>query len=514
MTNERWIVNKKLYKIMDIRINKKIFRLSLLIIIALELLSLLGYWYSFVNLFFFIIITAAVLFISLWRLEWGLLVLFIELFISSKGYLFYLDFGGISISIRIALWLVIMGVWLAKLISDLARHRYPDFKIFKNKIIVLLSVLFFFIGFAFINGLVKQNSFNNIFFDANGWFYFSLVLPLSRVWSPGFLDRLSTLFLASVIWISAKTMLLLFLFSHQLPGITYEIYRWVRESGVGEITQLQGGFYRIFFQSHIFVFIAFFMVLLLLAGQIKAKAAAQGLIRSVCLLSLFLSAILIGFSRSNWIGLAVGCIIFIYFLFSYFKLSLKKLGRLAGSSVLIAVFGLGIIIAVVKFPYPNPIGGFSATDLLKERASQLSGEAAVTSRWKLLPVLLGEIKKSPLLGYGFGKTITYETEDPRAKEQNAKGEYTTYAFEWGWLDIWLKIGLFGLVTYVALVLSLIFSAVNRITIINIGVFISLVLISTIHFFSPYLNHPLGIGLLLVCLFIILNPPPALPDNYK
>ena len=55
------------------------------------------------------------------------------------------------------------------------------------------------------------------------------------------------------------------------------------------------------------------------------------------------------------------------------------------------------------------------------------------------------------MGRGFGATVTYQTRDPRILADNGSGEYTTYAFEWGWLDIWLKLGIFGLAAYFLLI---------------------------------------------------------------
>ena len=65
------------------------------------------------------------------------------------------------------------------------------------------------------------------------------------------------IFTVAVFWISFKTLALLFVFSHKIVFINSYIYDWVRNSGVGEITQMSGGFYRIFFQSHVFVLTAF-----------------------------------------------------------------------------------------------------------------------------------------------------------------------------------------------------------------------------------------------------------------
>ncbi|HMB66045.1 MAG TPA: hypothetical protein VKO42_04160, partial [Patescibacteria group bacterium] len=129
-----------------------------------------------------------------------------------------------------------------------------------------------------------------------------------------------------------------------------------------------------------------------------------------------------------------------------------------------------------------------------------------SSRWNLLPKLWSEIKETPILGRGFGTTITYRSNDPRVLESTADGQYTTYAFEWGWLDIWLKLGFFGLFCYIFLIGKIILDGLTnkdlfRSALIN-GVIVSLAVIAVINFFTPYLNHPLGLGALMLASIIM------------
>jgi O-antigen ligase len=210
---------------------------------------------------------------------------------------------------------------------------------------------------------------------------------------------------------------------------------------------------------------------------------------------------LISFSRSNWVGLLFG----LFFLAAVFVKNRKwrRAGRLALDTLIAGALALLIIIAIVKFPYPNPIGGFDAANLLSERAGQLSGEAGVSSRWSLLPELWRPIKNNLFLGGGLGKTVTYLSQDPRVLQTNPNGEYTTYAFEWGWLDIWLKLGIFGLLSYLLLAAVIIFkiTAIYKMPGFNddflFGLAAGMIAILAISFFSPYMNHPLGLGYLML-----------------
>ena len=183
-----------------------------------------------------------------------------------------------------------------------------------------------------------------------------------------------------------------------------------------------------------------------------------------------------------------------------------------GFTLSAAILSIALVFGIVKFPYPRPTAAFDLS-LLSERAGKISGEAGVSSRWNLLPPLLREIKQAPLLGKGFGATVTYKTQDPRVLEQNPSGEYTTYAFEWGYLDIWLKLGLIGLLVYIALLGKIFIEGIKTsYKLLCISLLSGLVMIMVTSFFSPYLNHPLGIGYVILTSLILgqKKKPPFLP----
>jgi len=482
---------------------RKTGRIILFIFLA-ELFSIFAYFLPNFGQIAFFIIAGAVLVLTLIKLEYGVWILLAELIIGSKGYLFYFEDSGIIISIRIAIWLIVMAVWLGKLInkathkelnseaSELSSGKYFSYFYY-------FIILFLFIAWSAINGLLNHNGFNNIFFDLNGWLYFALIFPIAEVLKEKKdIYKLGEIFLASTIWLSFKTFFVLFFFSHNLFNSTLELYQWIRNTGVGEITQIQGGFYRVFFQSHIFILIGFFIFLIFMDESIKNKNK-KNLYSLFFLSSIFLSVILLSFSRSFWVGLTVGFLFFIfYILFIYkWRIAIKTITLLLMAGTMSAV----LIVAVVKFPYPRPLGGFDTASLFSDRVSQ-TNESAISSRWQLLPPLREAIKENFILGKGFGASITYESKDPRVLETSADGKYTTYAFEWGWLDIWLKLGIFGLISYIVLMGKIIYDGLKTKENLSSGLAIGLIILAAVSFFSPYTNHPLGIGYLIIAGMII------------
>jgi len=184
------------------------------------------------------------------------------------------------------------------------------------------------------------------------------------------------------------------------------------------------------------------------------------------------------------------------------KLDWKGILKIKSWVILSLIFSFVIIYVVIKFPFPLQSRSIS-TIAITERFTESSGEAAISSRWSLLPNLFSAIKASPVLGSGLGKTITYKSSDPRILENNPNGRYTTYAFEWGWLEIWLKFGLFGVLIYFWLLAMVVCDGLKMFIFrkseakFNIfSLILGIIFLFFVNIFSPYFNHPLGIGYLI------------------
>ncbi len=493
----------------------KTFQTALLLIIIAELFSFCGYVLPTINVVGFFVIVLLVLIASIYKLEYGVLAVLAELFIASKGYLFFGSWHGIIISIRIAIWFIVMSVWFIKILISSIKNKKINFAFKQSSYFFYFLIFFLFIIFAVFNGLIYHNGLSNIFFDANGWFYLLLILPVYEIvfsQNPGKrIEDILQIFVAAVLWLSVKTLFFVYLFSHFYFDSIATLYRWLRTTGVGEVTLIQGGFYRVFFQSHIFLLVGFILLLLYSSSKIYAKKSVLYL--QILFLILISSVNIVNFSRSNWLGLAVGLLVLFFILI--WQKQWQLLAKAFGLTAITTILSLFFIIILVYFPIPKPIGGFNTTDLLSSRAGEISGEAGASSRLALLPKILDQIKTAPLLGRGFGATVTYQTSDPRILQQNPGGNYTTYAFEWGWLDIWLKFGLVGLLYYLFLLSKIFIIDNSRLfypqnsnnpqdlkNFLVVALSLGMIIIVVVSIFSPYTNHPLGLGYLVISTAIL------------
>ncbi|MCU0680259.1 MAG: O-antigen ligase family protein [Planctomycetes bacterium] len=491
---------------MNISISKIFSRTFWLIfgfIFLTELFSLCAYLLPSFNKAAFVIIILLTLALSFLKPSLGLLIFLAEVFIGSKGYLFFFDFNGTVISLRIALWLIVMSIWLASTLRP--KQLSAEFINLKtNKYFYYFLPLAFFVILGLFLGLWHNNNFSNIFFDFNNWLFWLILFPL---WSyyrrdAEFKQNLLSVFSAAMLWLSVKTFFSLFAFTHNLYGFLFEYYRWVRTTGVGEITKMSGGFYRIFFQSQLFLIpTALYLWWRALNEWLNNKINRE-VIFNLFLGSLAWAVVIISFSRSFWLGLLVAVLVGLFLVIKIF--GYKKIFKTLGSLFIIVILSLVIIIMVAKFPFPGA-EKISATQALTDRSEFSSDEAAVASRWSLLKPLWDKVLTHALLGSGFGTTVTYHSSDPRVLQNSPDGNYTTYAFEWGYLEIWLKIGILGLLAYfffLGKILAEAWYSLKNNQLVASTTILSLVSLVVIHVFTPFLNHPLGITYILLITLLL------------
>jgi len=487
------------------KISKQDLKLILFLIaifLAVELISLSGYFWPGINQAAFFILALFALVITIYRPEYGLILVLSELVIGSKGYLFYFPLeSGQLISIRIVIWAIFMLVFFSEFIFQLIKQK-KDSVYLKNilqfKFIKPYALLFVTILLGLISALIYQNDILNIFLDINGWLYFLLLFSLIAL-KLDFVKILKFL-LAATIWVSLKTLILLFIFSYNF-SLAVPVYAWLRKTLVGEMTLL-GAWNRVFIQSQIFPIIAYFYFLFLAVdyNRFKDLFKREKLI-SLFLLALFFSTIVISLSRSFWVGILIsGFLALLYLIFKSRPYNYKIIFKVFSVGIVSIILGMILIFISI-----SPGASKQLERQLAQRV-QSQDEAAVVSRWALLPKIMAEIKLNPITGQGFGATATYISADPRVLAKNPSGVYTTYAFEWGYLDIWLKTGLIGLAAYLWLLFLLIKEGIRldnkKGGYLYLGLSVGLVFLVATHIFTPYLNHPLGIGFILLCSCLI------------
>ncbi|HBW73897.1 MAG: hypothetical protein UX10_C0013G0018 [Candidatus Magasanikbacteria bacterium GW2011_GWA2_45_39] len=463
---------------------------------AIEALSLLGFLYPQFAFTFFVFVAVGTAVLAFLYPRDFLYVTFVELAVGGMGYLFSAHIGGFTVSIRLAFFVIACAVALYHGIKNRTLYTVTESALWGKWI-----WLAFFMAFGVIHGLLRGYNPRAVFFDFNAYFF----LVYIWVWSVLMrtredLDALKPYALAAVSFLAFKTALIYFVFTHAVPLNVPLIYKWIRDTGVGELTPAQGGFYRVFFQSHIYLIIGWIYVMIAL---LKEKAhMRRWLLWGFS--SFVVSALIMSLSRSFALGLvsAAGGMLFVSLVF--WRFTMRETLHSAALMIASVFGGVLIVLAITFWPYP-PRNPFSLSDAWGTRFTY---DAAASSRWAELSPLWNAVKDDWLLGAGFGKNITYISNDPRARAENPSGEYTTSAFEWGYLDIWLKMGFFGLLVYLIILKNVfigLFKSAHACVLrgtwkgvlFPTTLMFSVVTLAVIHVFTPYLNHPLGFGVVIL-----------------
>lgn len=442
-----------------------------------------------------------------WRsLSLGLLIAFAEIMVGGHGHLIQADVAGFGVSLRIAIFAAVMAVWGVRFLQ---RKAVPQFFLFRDLPFLLLAAA------VVIGGAIgfMRNDPGNAFDDMNSYLTIAYLLPLVSVaWDQKGKRQLMQVLFGSVAWIAVSTLVLVFLFTH-LPGkALHQVYAFVRDSRLAEVTLLTGPswftsllpasspwYFRVFEPAHFFTLVGGFV---LIAGRFVLWRGQRMPWPARVLLVLCAAAFVASLSRSFLIGAFVGFVALFGIAVMESRGHLLRGLRQGVGIVSVLCFGAVLFWAVVAVPFP-------AHPNLRDAAfyQESTGDdrtLAVSSRWNLLYPMFTAIMESPIVGSGFGKEVTFISDDPRVREVNPSGEWTTYRFEWGYQDIWLKMGLLGLIAFIAYAIVLTHAFLytyrtqdNRW--LAAGLYISVVALFATHLFSPYLNHPIGLGTMLFVL---------------
>lgn len=452
-----------------------------------QFLSLLGRnWPELGGIvFWFLIILVAGL--TFCRLEYGLLFLLFEFLAGHEGHCF----SGGGVSLRLALFLVVMAIWLGRKISN------SNFKNFRfQKIISLPSTPLSFAFLAFLLIVLfslARGCWQNNYFLARGDFinyaYLFLIFPLSEVIGKNFFQKKGQQIIeAGVIGISFLTIIILFLFASNLVSVHDQFYWWWRQTIFGKATLAGNNFFRIVSSAHLLILPLF---LVFLSFLIQPQTRKKKFIFLALLSSLVL---VINFSRAYFLGIFFGLI------FLRAGVRFKKSLLFFLLIVLILIFEFGLINFLIN---QNPNVGY-----LRARMKSIAApeeELSARTRLNILPSLLTKIKANPFFGEGLGSTVSYINPLTQKKD-------LTNHIDWGYLEIWLENGFLGLALYGFLLFLILVQSRKLFFQVQqnlfsqrllVGLRAGLIALMVATLTGPYLFHTLGI-LYLIAVIVIHN----------
>ena len=465
----------------------------LVVLVIVELLSWLAWVSPNISGWLLLILGLLTLFLCFKKPIYSLYIPVAEIFWGSLGHSF--DYQ--ILNTRLLIFLTVSLVFVIKNI-----RQAKKIKLFNDKSLLFIYLfLLFLVLVTVVIGYYSSDDIKKVFLDANAYAYL-LYLPIwYQVYDRKYLKNIFDILKAAVLVVALKTLILLNIFSqdYNFLNIT-SIYKWVRDTRTGEITPFKDSFFRIFMQSQFYLILAWFWFFMQQLKDYKNK-------NNFLLIILISAALLASLSRSFWLGAAIALLFMLINIFIYQKKQISfhvflNLAAVAVSAILL-----------VQIFYNLP--AYKNINIFNQRTTDIS-EAAISARSQLWGPMWQTIFDKPIIGHGFGKEITYQSSDPTIKNNNnPEGWYTTYAFEWGWMDQLVKGGILLVLAFIfwlILVYNRIYLSLATEPILSLTFSATLTSLLIIHIFTPYINHPIGLAFLILA-SIIFSPYATKTNSY-
>lgn len=498
--------------------------------IFIYLLSFLGFLNPEVETFGFFLMLAALVGLSFWKIEYGFLFLIFEFLAGIDGHLFEFK----SLSIRFVLFAVFMFIWFIQKSRNFQSLKLQIKNFTKLFFFKPFAFTLFFIALAGILGIIRGNSFNFIFADLICYSYFLLIFPFfdlilnnkkqinpirnsyetlipvsttnkndihssvkTQMFSNG-VKKIFQIFSGTIIATSSLTIATLYLFaSHSaIHGGIY--YQWFREFVIGKIATMNNNFFRVVMSSDILTLIFFLIIVSILIfnlnGNFKKWLKSPQLLWLFFLGILSSFALIISFTRNFLLGFVISFV----FLCCILKIPLKR--KMIFSISLIIIFLLESSLLFYLCNHKSIQDNFFFLNDRIETIFSPEAEASAISRLERLDAGFKKLKEHPILGSGLGSEIV-------AYDYAIKKIIKTPHIDWGYLENWIELGLFGFLSYLWFLGTLFWQGVKKIyyTIGNVdfylGILIGLFCLFIIHLFGPFLFYPTSIFYILLCLMI-------------
>lgn len=401
--------------------------------------------------------------------EYGYIAVFGELILGGSGHLF--DVFGLSL--RTVLLFV-------SILFMLFQKEYTQWTQVQRRTQYLVGALIVWVGVASIFGLVHGHGVQAVYQDALPFAYLVFIPTLISWWRDARLRQLALrILVAALIGHTLFSLLTLGLFSSHIVRIQDPWYKWIRDVLMGKVTDMTNGFFRVVLPDHLLVVPA--LVGVSVATVTKKIKTSAGLLATISLLII----LAINFSRTYYIALV--CALIAVWATTHIKRSL-----LVTISMYVLAAGLFLVLNLAASH-----GQSTGLELVSARFGGIvrphTEESAYTRKALLTPIT-EKIIAHPVLGNGFGETVTIQTND--------QAPLTTRQFDWGWLELLTETGLVGViiigVIYSTLARQYIRERNTHVPFARIGLGVVLFLtISTI--FMPAMFHVYGILLLGVCI---------------
>ncbi len=415
--------------------------------------------------------------------DWAWYLVLAELFLGGDGHMF--EFFGLSI--RSALIMFFLFLWIVHAIADQIHRKRA---ILPRPLLYIFIPFTFFVILAIAIGIHNGNSPLLIIQNIVPFLFFLTIIPMYHTFKDTrgqeFLIRLFIVFILGNALLSVGTFIW---YSSGLGMLQDGYYHWFRDIAGGKITNLGAGFFRIVLPEHLLLIPA-----ILLISSLIMRKEHHNLHWRVLLFSLLI-ILALDISRTFILALLIGLLVLKY------THEWKK--WLAVSAEVLFVF-VAIFTLVSFMASGGQTIGWNVFGTRFESIVQPSKEISADTRATLLTPIITEIEIHPWFGSGFGSVVTFL--NPLTNQY-----VTTPQFDWGYLQLWVELGIFGLISFLAISIVAIYRLMYHIQSLSdyhdfyVGLLAGVVAFLVMTVTMPALFHVFGTFFLVFVLTIAHKP---------
>lgn len=413
---------------------------------------------------------------------WGILLG--ELLLGGTGHMLEL----MGISLRSALLVTFLFLWGLHLLYD--RERAKAHLVISHFLRYPIAAIALAAIYGAALGVAKGHALAAVWADTVPYLYFLLIIPAYHVYRQEKNHvRLWHVIGAYSVSTALLSAILFFLFSTGMAEIHAPLYTWIRDVEAGKITHIGQQFYRIVFPAHILAPGILLVCAALCMRPHKTRPWLWGLLAAtLCILVLNLS-------RTLFLATAVGFLVLLY------RNSWVRWLYTAG---VCAVLSIGIFVGAALFASGGTSIGLDIVGLRGGSFLNPSSETSTATRMELLSPIWNQIRSQPLLGHGLGNTLTYTHPD-------SFEPVSTRHYDWGWLELWAELGLFGILAALWLVCALLIALAGHIrraahdVRLDVGMLAAVAAMCVSTVFGPGLFHVLGNLVILGAITLGMQP---------
>ncbi len=419
--------------------------------------------------------------------HWAWYLVIGEIFLGGSGHFF--ELGGLAIRTLFVLFFVFL--WVAEQIGK--NFLMNSLKINRN-LIILLGSFFILVIVAVINGLYQGHSLASVIQSSASFIFLILIFPSYHLFrNSKSQERLIRLIIVFIVGTAFFSLFMFIWYSGGWGILQDNFYRWYRDIAGGKITNMGSDFFRIVEPEHLLLT----PIILFICSLLMRDEKHNIMWRLILILAII--PLMLNFSRSYFLAFLLGLLVLKY------KHKWKRWIIVSSTTILL------MLIVFTSTSFLASGGTTAGLELFGVRVVSLVNpqvEVSTATRMMILPAILDLIKLQPILGSGFGAEVTF------MNTLNYE-QITTTQFDWGYLQLWVELGIFGLLFFLGIIFFAFIKLIKKIRQYadyqdpDVGLLAGLVAFLFMTITMPAFYHVFGIIFLMLVLATSVKPVDSL-----